>query len=69
MNVADHVEQIAFALLHLSPEDRERCFNDAFAHVLAKHPDVTDPPPAFVNFIAAVYARIAELEQHPAGTA
>ena len=67
--IPQRIDEIAFRMLHLSPEDRERCFNDAFAYVQAKHPDMTDPPLSFVTFVAAVYRRIAELEQHAAGNA
>jgi hypothetical protein len=69
MTVTDRVEQIAFAMLRLSPADRERSLQDAFDHMFARHPDVIEIPVAIVNFIAAVYRRIAELEQHQAGTA
>ena len=67
--IPQRIDETAFAMLHLSPEDRERCFNDAFAYVLAKHPEMIDPPPSFVLFVAAVYRRIAEFEAHPAGHA
>jgi hypothetical protein len=69
MNVPERVEQVAFVMLHLAPEDRERCFRDAFDQVLAKRPDLTEIPPDIVDFIAAVFERIAELEQLPVGRA
>ena len=61
MTVTDRVEQIAFAMLHLSPEDRERSLQDAFDHMFRQAPDVTEIPVAIVNFIAAVYRRLADL--------
>ena len=45
MNTSQQIiDEIAFSIQHLSPEGRRRHLNDAYAHALAKHPDVTDPP-------------------------
>jgi hypothetical protein len=70
MNIAQRVDQVALAMLLLPPAERERCFNEAFALTLARHPDLTEPPLLVVAFVAAVYRRLAEFEhQHPGGHA
>jgi hypothetical protein len=63
------VDERAFAMLGLSPEQREQLFRGAFDQTLAKHPGLTDIPPSIVDFMAAVMQRVAEFEQLPGGTA
>jgi hypothetical protein len=67
--IEQRIDETALAMLQLSPEDRERCFCDAFEQVLAKHPDLTEVPPVVIEFVAAVYRRIAEFERHAGGRA
>jgi hypothetical protein len=69
VNIQEQVDTTAFAMLSLSPEQREACFVDAFDQVLAQHPELDHVPPAVVAFVAAVMKRIAQLEQRPKGTA
>jgi hypothetical protein len=65
----ERVDQVAFAMLGLSPDARQRCFCEAFDHALAKNPHLTEVPPEIVAFVADVFKRIAQLEQMPGGTA
>jgi hypothetical protein len=71
-DLADQERQrsrVAFMLLHLSPEERVRCFNDALEKALAKRSDLDRAAPAVVAYVTAVLERIVELEQMPGGTA
>jgi hypothetical protein len=61
--IEQRIDETALAMLDLSPEDRERCFCEAFDITLANYPDLTEVPPVVVEFVAAVYRRIAELER------
>jgi hypothetical protein len=56
-------------LLHLSQEERVRCFNDALEQALAKRSDLDRLSPAVVAYVTAVLERIVELEQMPGGHA
>jgi hypothetical protein len=68
VNVQQRIDETAFAMLGLPPEQREELFIEAFAVTLAKNPRLTEVPPAIVAFTAAVIARVAELERQ-VGTA
>jgi hypothetical protein len=50
-------------MLFLSPENRERLFQDAFDQTMAKHPELDEIPPQVVAYMAKVFERIAELER------
>jgi hypothetical protein len=63
MNVQERVDEVAFCLLHLSPDDRERVFQEAFEVVQIKRPGLTDIPLGIVDFMAAVFERVAQIEQ------
>jgi hypothetical protein len=69
-NLQQRVDETAFMMLHLAPADRERCFCDAFNQALANHPEgLTEHDlPRLAVFVAAVFRRIAEMEQR-GGTA
>jgi hypothetical protein len=68
-DVQQCIEETAFAMLDLSPEQRHQLLCEAFDIAMAKHPDVTEIPPAMVAYVAAVYRRVAELERLPRGNA
>jgi hypothetical protein len=68
-DIERQVDETAFAMLHLSPEQRDRCFMEAFNEAIARHPEVDYVPPLVVAYVAAVEKRIAELKQLPEGTA
>jgi hypothetical protein len=63
VNVQERVDEVAFTMLHLTPEDRERVFLEAFEVVQIKRPGLAEIPLGIVDFMAAVYQRIAQLEQ------
>jgi hypothetical protein len=69
VNVQQHVEEVAFTMLGLTPEQREQAFHAAYEHALAKNPGMTEVPPSVILFVAKVMERIAEFEQLPTGTA
>jgi hypothetical protein len=69
VNVQQQIDATAFAMMHLTPEDRQRCLCDAFDQVLAKHPDLDHVPLSVITFVAALMKRITEFEQHTGGTA
>jgi hypothetical protein len=69
VNIEERVDETAFAMLGLTPEQRQQVLQDAFDMTLAKHPDMTEIPPVVVAYVAAVLRRIAELEQLPMGRA
>jgi hypothetical protein len=63
VTIQERIEETAFAMLGMPPEQRERLFVEAFDLTLAEHPDLTEIPPAVIAYTAAVMRRIAELEQ------
>jgi hypothetical protein len=67
LDVQQRIDELAFLMVHMSPDQRVQLFREAFERTSTKHPGLDGIPPSIVVFVAAVYQRIAELERLPPG--